>query len=115
MDCLNELKDMGIRIAIDDFGTGYSSLSYINSVPATLLKLDKSFIDDLNKDDKSKAYVQTIISLGHLMGLDVISEGVEDESQLATLKEIGCDLVQGYVWGRPLPPEEAEKLVLESV
>ncbi len=112
---VEQIRDMGVQIAIDDFGTGYSSLSYINSVPATLLKIDKSFIDDLNKDDKSKAYVQTIISLGHLMGLDVISEGVEDESQLATLKEIGCDLVQGYVWGRPLPPEEAEKLVLESV
>ena len=112
---VEQIRDMGVQIAIDDFGTGYSSLSYINSVPATLLKIDKSFIDDLNKDDKSKAYVQTIISLGHLMGLDVISEGVEDESQLATLKEIGCDLIQGYVWGRPLPPEEAEKLVLESV
>ncbi len=112
---VEQIRDMGVQIAIDDFGTGYSSLSYINSVPATLLKIDKSFIDDLNKDDKSKAYVQTIISLGHLMGLDVISEGVEDEYQLATLKEIGCDLVQGYVWGRPLPPEEAEKLVLESV
>ena len=112
---VEEIRNMGVQIAIDDFGTGYSSLSYINSVPATLLKIDKSFIDDVNKDEKSKAYVQTIISLGHIMGLDVISEGVEDEDQLATLKEIGCDLVQGYVWGRPLPPEEAQKLVLESV
>jgi EAL domain-containing protein (putative c-di-GMP-specific phosphodiesterase class I) len=112
---VEEIRDMGVQIAIDDFGTGYSSLSYINSVPATLLKIDKAFIDDINKDDKSKAYVQTIISLGHIMGLDVISEGVEDESQLATLKEIGCDLIQGYVWGRPLLPEDAQKLVMESV
>ncbi len=112
---VEEIRNMGVQIAIDDFGTGYSSLSYINSVPATLLKIDKSFIDDVNKDEKSKAYVQTIISLGHIMGLDVISEGVEDEDQLTTLKEIGCDLVQGYVWGKPLPPEEAQKLVMESV
>ncbi|MBO4911073.1 MAG: bifunctional diguanylate cyclase/phosphodiesterase [Lachnospiraceae bacterium] len=112
---VEEIREMGVQIAIDDFGTGYSSLSYINSVPATLLKIDKSFIDDINKDEKSKAYVQTIISLGHIMGLDVISEGVEDESQLSTLKEIGCDLVQGYVWGRPLPPEEAQKVVMESL
>ena len=112
---VEEIREMGVQIAIDDFGTGYSSLSYINTVPATLLKIDKSFIDDINKDDKSKAYVQTIISLGHIMGLDVISEGVEDENQVATLKEIGCDLIQGYVWGRPLPPEEAEKIVLESL
>lgn len=112
---VEEIREMGVQIAIDDFGTGYSSLSYINSVPATLLKIDKVFIDDINKDDKSKAYVQTIISLGHIMGLDVISEGVEDESQLTTLKEIGCDLVQGYVWGRPLPPEEAQKVVMDSL
>lgn len=112
---VEEIRDMGVQIAIDDFGTGYSSLSYINSVPATLLKIDKSFIDDVNKDEKSKVYVQTIISLGHLMGLDVISEGVEDEAQLKTLKEIGCDLVQGYVWGRPLPPEEAQKIVMDSL
>lgn len=112
---IEEIRAMGVQIAIDDFGTGYSSLSYINSVPATLLKIDKAFIDDINKDEKSKAYVETIISLGHIMGLDVISEGVEDEDQLKTLREIGCDLVQGYVWGRPLPPEEAQKMVLESV
>ena len=112
---VEEIREMGVQIAIDDFGTGYSSLGYINSMPATLLKIDKTFIDDINKDDKSKAYVQTIISLGHIMGLDVISEGVEDESQLATLREIGCDLVQGYVWGRPLPPEEAQKIVMELI
>ncbi len=112
---VEQVREMGVQIAIDDFGTGYSSLSYVNSVPATLLKIDKSFIDGINKDDKSRAYVQTIISLGHIMGLDVISEGVEDEDQLKTLREIGCDLVQGYVWGRPLPPEEAQKIVLESL
>ena len=112
---VEEIREMGVQIAIDDFGTGYSSLSYINSVPATLLKIDKAFIDDINKDDKSKAYVQTIISLGHIMGFDVISEGVEEENQLSILREIGCDFIQGFIWGKPLPEEDAEKLIRESV
>ena len=112
---LEEIRRMGFQIAIDDFGTGYSSLSYLNSVPANLLKIDKSFIDAMNSSDNSKAYVAAIISLGHIMGLDVISEGVEEDEQIKTLKEIGCDYIQGYVWGRPLPPEEAQKIVLESL
>ncbi|MBP3754911.1 MAG: bifunctional diguanylate cyclase/phosphodiesterase [Lachnospiraceae bacterium] len=112
---VEEIRNMGIQIAIDDFGTGYSSLSYLNSVPANLLKIDKSFIDEMNNGENSKAYVAAIISLGHIMGLDVISEGVEEEDQIDTLKEIGCDYIQGYVWGRPLSPEDAQKLVMESV
>ena len=112
MSYIDELRNMGIQIAIDDFGTGYSSLSYLNSIPATLLKIDKSFIDKMNSSEKSKQYVAAIISLGHIMGYEVISEGVEENDQLETLKEIGCDYIQGYIWGRPLPQEEAEKLVL---
>ena len=115
MSCIQEIRDMGIRIAIDDFGTGYSSLSYLNNFPANLLKIDKSFIDNMNVNDKSKQYVAAIISLGHSMGFEVISEGVEDTEQLETLREIGCDLIQGYIWGKPLPPEEAEKVVMESL
>ena len=109
---INELRDFGVMIAIDDFGTGYSSLSYLNKFPANLLKVDKSFIDKMNLSDSSKQYVAAIISIGHIFGFNVISEGVEDEAQLEALKEIGCDLIQGFVWGRPLPVEEAEKLVL---
>jgi EAL domain-containing protein (putative c-di-GMP-specific phosphodiesterase class I) len=108
---IDELKAIGVTIAIDDFGTGYSSLSYLNKFPANLLKIDKSFIDKMNQSDSSKQYVAAIISIGHILGFDVISEGVEDESQLITLREIGCDLIQGFVWGKPLPLEEAGKLV----
>ncbi|MCR4791659.1 MAG: bifunctional diguanylate cyclase/phosphodiesterase [Lachnospiraceae bacterium] len=111
MSRINTIHDMGIMIAIDDFGTGYSSLSYLNEFPANLLKIDKSFIDKLNTGDKSKQYVAGIISLGHTMGFDVISEGVEEEEQVDTLREIGCDLIQGYIWGKPLLPEDAGKLV----
>ncbi len=115
LQCINEIKNMGIKIAIDDFGTGYSSLSYLNNFPANLLKIDKSFIDKMNTSNSSKKYVAAIISIGHIMNFKVISEGVEEEEQLETLKDIGCDFIQGFIWGRPLPPEEAEKLVLSEV
>ena len=109
--CIDELKSMGFQIAIDDFGTGYSSLSYLNKFPADLLKIDKSFIDAMNTSDSSRQYVAAIISMGHVMGFDVISEGVEEPDQLETLKDIGCDFVQGFIWGRPLSAEAVEELV----
>ncbi|MBR3273412.1 MAG: bifunctional diguanylate cyclase/phosphodiesterase [Clostridia bacterium] len=115
LNCIKEIKRMGARIALDDFGTGYSSLSYLNTFPADILKVDKSFIDKMNSSDSSKQYVAAIISIGHIMNFDVISEGVEEPEQLDTLRSIGCDYIQGYIWGRPLPPEEAEALVLDSV
>ena len=108
---LDELKQMGLRIAIDDFGTGYSSLSYLNRLPANLLKIDKAFIDQMNATNSTRQYVAAIISIGHIMNMDVIAEGVEEEDQMETLRNIGCDFIQGFIWGRPIPPEEAEKLV----
>ena len=115
LHCIDELKSMGIQIAIDDFGTGYSSLSYLHRFPANLLKIDKSFIDKMNTGESSRQYVAAIISIGHVMGFDVISEGVEEPDQLETLKNIGCDYIQGFIWGRPLSAEDAEKLVRESI
>ena len=114
LKCISELCEMGINIAIDDFGTGYSSLSYLNKFPANLLKIDKSFIDKMNDSDSSKQYVAAIISIGHIMGFKVISEGVEKDTQLHTLKDIGCDLIQGYIWGKPMPADQAEKLITGS-
>lgn len=111
LECVRDAKNIGIKVAIDDFGTGYSSLSYLNKFPASLIKIDKSFIDGMNTSEASKQYVATIISIGHILNLEVISEGVESDDQLDTLKDIGCDFIQGYIWGRPLPPEEARKLV----
>ena len=111
--CIHELENMGVKIAIDDFGTGYSSLSYLHRFPANLLKIDKSFIDDMNSSKSSKEYVAAIISIGHIMGFDVISEGVEEDDQLDTLREIGCDFIQGYIWGKPLMPDAAEELVMK--
>jgi EAL domain-containing protein (putative c-di-GMP-specific phosphodiesterase class I) len=111
INVMSELKSKGFGISMDDFGTGYSSLSYLHSLPANLLKIDKSFIDEMNTEESNKQYVQSIISIGHVMGLEVISEGVENEDQLDTLKEIGCDYIQGFLWGRPMPAEDAKKLI----
>ncbi len=114
LERIEQLKAMGMKVAIDDFGTGYSSLSYLNSFPSDLLKIDKSFIDKMNLSDSSRQYVAMIISIGHTLDLKVISEGVESADQVDVLKDIGCDYIQGYVWGKPMPPEEAGKLIAES-
>jgi EAL domain-containing protein (putative c-di-GMP-specific phosphodiesterase class I) len=114
LQVIDELKEMGIKIAIDDFGTGYSSLSYLNRFPANLLKIDKSFVDKMNTGDSAKQYVAAIVSIGHIMGFDVIAEGVEEQDQLETLGKVGCDFIQGFIWGRPLPEKDAEKVVAEN-
>ncbi|SHM30295.1 sensor domain-containing phosphodiesterase [Ruminococcus flavefaciens] len=111
LQCINELKSIGVKFAIDDFGTGYSSLSYLNKIPVNLLKIDKSFIDRINSNESSNQYVKAMISMGHIMGLDVISEGVEKSEQVEVLRSIGCDFIQGFIWGRPMSAEDAEKLV----
>ena len=79
-----------------------------------MLKIDKSFIDVMNTSDSSKKYVESIISIGHILNLKVISEGVETLEQLDTLKSIGCDYIQGFIWGRPMAPEDAKKLIPAS-
>ena len=106
-----EIKNLGMKVAIDDFGTGYSSLSYLNNFPSDLLKIDKSFIDLMNTSKSSKQYVATIISIGHILNLRVISEGVEDQAQIDTLRSIGCDYIQGFVWGLPMSVNDALEIV----
>ena len=110
-ECIGRLKAIGVDISIDDFGTGYSSLSYLNSFPSDMIKVDRSFITSMNSSEKTKQYVAAIIALGHVMNFKVIAEGVETEDQIETLRKIGCDYIQGFVWGRPMPAEEAAKLV----
>ena len=111
LECIRRVKDIGIKVAIDDFGTGYSSLSYLNKFPADVLKIDKSFIDVMNTSEASNKYVATIISIGHILNLQVVSEGVEEQEQLDALREMGCDYIQGFIWGKPLSPEEAAELL----
>lgn len=112
-DNITSLRELGIQIALDDFGTGYTSLNYVAELPINLLKVDKSLVDDIVIDSKRREFVNIVISMGHLMGCEVISEGVEDDVQLKYLTNDGCDLIQGYVWSRPLEYDNAKKLALE--
>ncbi len=108
---LTGLRDMGISIALDDFGTGYSSLVYLTQLPANVLKLDRAFIQTLANDTRQQAIVGRIIALAQALEYHVVAEGVEDKEQLKLLVEMGCDLIQGYVFSRPVPAEEFADLL----
>ncbi len=104
------LREYGVKIAVDDFGTGYTSLSQLLNLPVTLLKIDKSLIDNIEESEINRDFVKTVIYMGHLMDCEVISEGVEKESQLRLLNQFDCDFIQGFVWSRPLDHEAAMEL-----
>ncbi|MEJ7843381.1 MAG: PAS domain S-box protein [Rubrobacter sp.] len=103
---LDGLKKAGVRISIDDFGVGYSSLSYLKRLPADVLKIDKTFVAGLGEDIEDTAIVRMVIELAHTLGMEVVAEGVESEGQAASLREMGCDMAQGYHLAKPLLPEE---------
>jgi len=105
IETLLEMKAIGLRVSIDDFGTGYSSLGYLRRFPIDALKIDRSFIRDLSDDPGAATITRGIIALGHNLGLEIVAEGVETRAQLAFLREHGCDEVQGFLTGRPVPPE----------
>jgi diguanylate cyclase (GGDEF)-like protein/PAS domain S-box-containing protein len=110
-DKLLKFRDAGIQVAIDDFGTGYSSLAYLKKFDIDYLKIDQSFVRDLATDPESMALSEAIIVMAHKLGLKVIAEGVETEEQKDLLDAAGCDYVQGYLFSRPVPPEEFEALL----
>jgi len=111
MRALREVKAMGVEIAIDDFGTGMSSLIYLRQFPIDTIKIDKEFLRDVTEDDTAAAIVSHVIDLAHTLRLTVVAEGVETEEQYAFLRHHNCDLLQGYLLSRPLPPEEIEPLI----
>ena len=102
---LRQLKRLGVHLAIDDFGTGYSSLSYLQRVPVDTVKIDRSFVDRMSEDGGSDVIVAAVVSLARALGLSVIAEGVETQAQLDRLRALECGMVQGYMFGRPQPPE----------
>lgn len=108
---LHQLRALGIRIALDDFGTGYSSLGYLRSFPFNKIKIDQSFIREVNTNKQSAAIVGAIVGLGHSLGMTIVAEGVETSQQLATVRDQGCAKVQGYLFSRPCPASEVAALI----
>ncbi len=112
---LDTLKQLGVKLSIDDFGTGYSSLAYLKKFNIDRLKIDQSFVRDINTDPNDAAIVRAIVQMAHTLNLDVIAEGVEDEAMLKHLRESGCDEVQGYLFSRPLPAEAFAEFMANSL
>ena len=112
---IKRLRDLGMKIALDDFGTGYTSMAQLMKTPVDLLKIDKSLIDCISKDERHKDFVDTVLYLGRIMNCAVIAEGVESDSQLQILKELNCDFIQGFVWGRPLAYATAIELAEDNI
>ena len=108
---LRELSDAGVRIAIDDFGTGYASLDHLREMPADILKIDRSFVAGMAANSPDSALVAAAIAMGRALEMEVIAEGIETSEQVADLRELGCPLGQGYLFARPLPPEELDGLL----
>ncbi|SDD49995.1 diguanylate cyclase (GGDEF) domain-containing protein [Paenibacillus sp. UNCCL117] len=109
IESLTQLREMGIEISIDDFGTGYSSLNQLQRLPVTVVKLDRTFIQDLDQDEKKSAIVKAVIELAHSMGLKVVAEGIETEQERSLVTEMQCDELQGFYFCKPLPSERFER------
>ena len=111
IDVLESLRKKGFHIEMDDFGTGYSSLSMLTELPIDILKIDMSFVRNMEKNEKNKKLIELIIDISKFLKVPTVAEGVETESQLMQLKQMGCDVIQGYYFSKPVPPEEFAKFI----
>ncbi|MGJ0841733.1 EAL domain-containing protein [Clostridium tertium] len=107
---IKEIKDLGIKVSLDDFGSGYSSLTILKNLPIDTIKLDKLFLDKKDISEKGKIVIESIINMANRLGLEVVAEGVEYFEQAQVLKNLGCEIVQGYLYGRPTNISDFEKL-----
>ncbi|MFP5299515.1 MAG: EAL domain-containing protein, partial [Actinomycetota bacterium] len=103
---LNELKALGVSIAVDDFGIGYSSLTYLKRFPLDVLKIDRSFVEDIDRTTQEAALAQAVVALGQTLNLMTVAEGVETQAHADRLLDLGCRTAQGYLFSRPVPPSE---------
>jgi EAL domain-containing protein (putative c-di-GMP-specific phosphodiesterase class I) len=108
---LAKIRALGIRLLLDDFGTGYSSLSQLQRLKMDTLKVDQAFLHAIDHSEEGKVFVDAIISMAHALGMSVVAEGVETESQLDVLRLLGCDEAQGYLYSRPMPGEAAARFL----
>jgi EAL domain-containing protein (putative c-di-GMP-specific phosphodiesterase class I) len=112
---LRQLKGLGARLAIDDFGTGYSSLSYLHRFPVDILKIDRSFVERLTRNVDNAELAWTVVRLGQSLQLQTVAEGVEDSAQFLALRRMGCDIGQGYYFGRPMKGQDIERLLNDEL
>jgi EAL domain-containing protein (putative c-di-GMP-specific phosphodiesterase class I) len=113
-DAFRELKALGVELHIDDFGTGYSSLSYLDRFPVDTVKVDRSLVGRIGPEGEGGQIVEAVVRLAHGLGMRVTAEGVETPAQLARLRQMGCDFVQGFLFAPPLPAEEIEALLRDG-
>ncbi len=111
VELLRRIKTLGVRVAVDDFGTGYSSLSYLSRFPVDILKVDKSFVAQVDKEDGRGELVRTIVRLGESLRLETVAEGIETPGQRAALEAMGCTFGQGFLFARPMPADELDELL----
>lgn len=111
VEIIQKLRDMGLRVALDDFGTGYSSLNYLKRLPIDMLKIDRSFVNNMSVNSAEEKIARAVIALANSMDLEVLAEGVETKEQISLLKEYGCHLVQGYYYSKPVPAQKFEELL----
>ena len=113
-DLLRNLRNYGVKISIDDFGTGYSSLAYLKQLEVDYLKIDKSFVRDLETDDNDRAIIEAIVVMAKRLDIGIVAEGVETASQKDILIQMGCDWLQGYYYARPLAPEAFARFISDK-
>jgi EAL domain-containing protein (putative c-di-GMP-specific phosphodiesterase class I) len=114
-EMLEELRSVGVQLQIDDFGTGYSSLSYLHRFPIDTLKIDRSFVRTMLDDEKNVEIVQSIVTLAHELGMEVIAEGVETTEHLAKLRELGCERAQGHFFCKAVPPDSPQLFAADTL
>jgi EAL domain-containing protein (putative c-di-GMP-specific phosphodiesterase class I) len=114
IESLTELKSLGVALSIDDFGTGYSSLAYLQQFPVDELKIDRVFINDLTVRPEQRTLVAAMVAMGNALGLQIVAEGVETNPQLSVLRELGCDLAQGYLFATPQTPNDVTALLARA-
>ncbi|WOH37539.1 EAL domain-containing protein [Thalassotalea fonticola] len=115
IELMHQIRKMGINLSLDDFGTGYSSLAYLKQFPLNTLKIDKAFVDDIETSEEGRNMVATIVTIAHNLGMDVVAEGVETESQLKYLKTVNCEQMQGYLYSKPLAEEDFSRYLLSHI
>ena len=115
IELMHQIRKMGVNLSLDDFGTGYSSLAYLKQFPLNTLKIDKAFVDDIENSEEGRNMVATIVTIAHNLGMDVVAEGVETESQLKYLKTLNCEQMQGYLYSKPLAEEDFSRYLLSHI